>query len=103
MQKSLHHHRGQPCSGISHMPFAVIKAKDMPQPQLAGGGGGWRFRYGARSESQVWLIRVESRFRGATVGGNPSPTVEGYLKQPPTSRCLGSIVFLCTQSYFAGG
>jgi hypothetical protein len=104
MQKLRHHHRGQLCIGISHRPFAVIKAKDMPQPQLTG------VTLSAWSTLKVVALahQVESRLRGATVGGKPTPTVEGYLKRPPpttttTSWCLRSIVFLCAQSYFVGG
>jgi hypothetical protein len=40
MQKSPHDHRGHSCSGILHMPFVVIKAKDTEGPEKATKGGG---------------------------------------------------------------
>jgi hypothetical protein len=62
---------------------------------------GWRFWYGARSKSQVRLIRVKSHPRGATVGGKSSPTTEGYLKRPPQVGALDPQCFcvcmICSQ------
>jgi hypothetical protein len=80
MQKSPHDHCGQPCSGILHMPFCSDKRQTFTSTPTSGR---WRFQYGGHSKSQVWLIRVESCLWGATIGGEPFPTVEGYLKRPP--------------------
>jgi hypothetical protein len=79
MQKSLHNHREQSCNGISHKPSCSNKSQRFASTPTREG---WRFWYGARLESQVWLIRVESRLREATVGGEPLSTVKYYLKRP---------------------
>jgi hypothetical protein len=64
---------------------------------------GWRFRCGARWELQVRLIEVQSHLRGATVGGEPSPIGEGYLKRPPLMGGPESTVLSYAWNYFAGG
>jgi hypothetical protein len=47
--------------------------------------------------SPVWLTGAEPRLRGATVGGEPSLTGEGYLKGPPLFEALFSRVFIALQ------
>jgi hypothetical protein len=44
--------------------------------------------------SPVWLNGAEPRLRGATIGGEPSLTGEGYLKRPPLFEAFFHVFLL---------